>query len=88
MFMDTVNTPTRRKKLLTLSAQDPGESRRRWQHVTEALARGDIDTASQAKHIVSACQPHYMLSSCVVQLWDIFVGSLCHQNALAYVALR
>jgi hypothetical protein len=52
VFMDTVNTPTLRKKLLTLSAQDPRESRRQWQHVTEALARGDIDTASQAKHIV------------------------------------
>lgn len=51
--MDTVNTPTVRKKLLRLSAQDPEASRRRWQHVTEALARGDIDTASQAKYIVS-----------------------------------
>ena len=42
-----------RKKLLKLSAQDRGESRRLWQHVTEALSKGDVDTASKAKHIVS-----------------------------------
>lgn len=51
--MDTINTPTVRKKLLKLSAQDRGESRRLWQHVTEALSKGDVDTASKAKHIVS-----------------------------------
>ena len=53
IFMDTINTPTVRKKLLKLSAQDPGESRRLWQHVTEALGKGDVDTAAQAKHVVS-----------------------------------
>lgn len=51
--MDTINTPTLRKKLLKLSAQEPGDSRRRWHDVTEALKRGDIDAASEAKHIVS-----------------------------------
>ena len=51
--MDTINTPTVRKKLLKLSAQDPGESGRLWQHVTEALSKGDVDTAAQAKHVVS-----------------------------------
>ena len=53
MFIDTINTPTVRKKLLKLSAQGPGESRKRWQHVTEALYRGDVDAASRAKHVVS-----------------------------------
>lgn len=53
VFMDTINTPTVRKKLLKLSAQDPLESRRLWQHVTEALSKGDVDTAAKAKHIVS-----------------------------------
>ena len=52
VFMDTVNTPTIRKKLRKLSAQDPGESRRRWQRVTEALQQRDIDTATDEKHQV------------------------------------
>ena len=52
VFMDTLNTPTIRKKLKRLSAQDPGESRRRWQHVTEALRRQDIEAATEAKHTV------------------------------------
>lgn len=50
--MDTINTPTIRKKLKTLSAQDPGESRRRWQYVTEALLQKDVDAATEAKHAV------------------------------------
>lgn len=54
--MDTIHTPSMRKKMLKLSAQDLGESRRRWQHVTEALAKGDIETASEAKHIVRDTQ--------------------------------
>ena len=54
--MDTINTPTVRKKLLKVSAQDPGESRRRWRHVTEALWKKDIDAATDAKHAVrSVC---------------------------------
>ena len=51
--MDTINTPTVKKKLLKLSAQDPGESRRRWQHVSDALMSRDIEEASDAKHAVS-----------------------------------
>ena len=53
VFIDTLNTPTIRKKLKRLSAQDPGESRSRWQHVTEALRRQDIEAATEAKHVVS-----------------------------------
>ena len=52
--MDTINTPTIRKKLKNLSAQDPGESRRRWQHVTEALLNKDVEAATEAKHTVSS----------------------------------
>ena len=58
--MDTINTPTIRKKLKILSAQDPGESRRRWQHVTEALLKKDVDAATEAKHAVrlhNVCRP-------------------------------
>jgi hypothetical protein len=51
--MDTINTPTIRKKLRKLSAQDPGESRRRWQFVTEALVNRDVEAATEAKHTVS-----------------------------------
>jgi len=50
--MDTVNTPTIPKKLRRLSAQDPGESRRRWHLVTEALKKRDMEAASDAKHLV------------------------------------
>ena len=53
VFMDTLNTPTIRKRLKRLSSQDPGESRRRWQHVTEALKRRDLEAAADAKHMVS-----------------------------------
>ena len=53
MFVDTINTPTVKKKLQKLSAQDPGESRRRWQRVTEALFSRDIEEATDAKHEVS-----------------------------------
>lgn len=52
MFVDTINTPTVKKKLLKLSAQDPGESRRRWNKVTDALWKKDIDSATDAKHAV------------------------------------
>ena len=51
--MDTLNTPTIRKKLRKLSAQDPAESRKRWQHVTTALTSKDVDAATDAKHAVS-----------------------------------
>ena len=51
--MDTLNTPTYRKKLKRLSAQDPKESRRRWQYVTEALRNKNVEAATDAKHAVS-----------------------------------
>ena len=61
--MDTINTPTIRKKLRKLSAQDPGESRRRWQHVTEALRKKDVEAATEAKHAVSlsACETVWVM---------------------------
>lgn len=59
--MDTLNTPTYRKKLQRLSAQDSGESRNKWQRVTKALREKDVDTATDAKHEVShthSSRPH------------------------------
>lgn len=50
VFIDTLTIPTFKKKLKKLSAQDPGESRRRWHAVTEALWKKDVDTATEAKH--------------------------------------
>ena len=61
--MDTINTPTIRKKLKKLSAQDPEESRKRWQFVTEALLNRDVEAATEAKHTVSH-------TSCVVSVYS------------------
>ena len=38
-FVDVLALPTIRKKIKKLSAQDPGESKKRWLKVSEALAR-------------------------------------------------
>ena len=71
--MDTLNTPTIRKKLRRLSAQDPGESRNRWQHVTEALRRQDIDAATEAKHVVSCHSSlhNYKLPLSITTEWSL-----------------
>ena len=60
VFFDTINTPTVKKKLQKVSAQDPGESRRRWQRVTEALFSKDIEEATDAKHEVSPLVEHHI----------------------------
>lgn len=52
MFVDTLNMPTIRKKILKLEKQDPGESMRRWQCVTKSLMDGDVEAATEAKHEV------------------------------------
>ena len=52
VFIDTLNTPTYRKKLKKLSVQDPAESRSCWQHVTRALRVPDVEAATDAKHLV------------------------------------
>ena len=52
MFVDA-NTPTVRKKIKKLSKQEPYESRIVWRDLTEAMARGDSETAAEAKHTVS-----------------------------------
>ena len=62
-FVDVLALPTIRivtgychlpiQKIKKLSAQDPGESKRkRWLKVSEALARGDESAATDAKHEV------------------------------------
>lgn len=51
--MDTLNTPTYRKKLQRLSSQESTESRKKWKDVTAALKRKDVEAATDAKHAVS-----------------------------------
>ena len=52
-FVDVLSLPKIRKKIQKISAQDPGESKHRWVKVTEALAREDVEAATNAKHEVS-----------------------------------
>ena len=51
--MDTLNTPTIRKKIKKLHKMEVDESRWIWRDVTEALGRKDVETATEAKHTVS-----------------------------------
>ena len=60
VFMDTINTPTIRKKIKKLESMEPKESRRIWQHVTEALGNKDVEAATDAKHTVSLAVQMYL----------------------------
>ena len=53
VFVDTLNTPTIRKKIKKLPKMEERESRRIWRDVTEALGRKDVEAATDAKHTVS-----------------------------------
>ncbi|XP_066540206.1 oxysterol-binding protein-related protein 10 isoform X2 [Hoplias malabaricus] len=48
--IDTSKLPVIKKKIRPLEKQSQYESRRLWQHVTAALKRGDIDSATEHKH--------------------------------------
>ena len=83
--MDTINTPTIRKKIKKLESMEPKESRRIWQHVTEALGNKDVEAATDAKHTVSLAVQMY-LYGCTVkfdfeQQWlptrNTFVYGMC-----------
>ncbi|KAL4624791.1 oxysterol-binding protein-related protein 10-like [Arapaima gigas] len=47
--IDTITIPVTEKKIRPLEKQGPSESRRLWQHVTEALKKGDLDAATEHK---------------------------------------
>ena len=51
MFVDT-NNPNIRKKIKKLSKQEAYESRVVWRDLTKAMARGDSETAAEAKYTV------------------------------------
>ncbi|XP_043942377.1 oxysterol-binding protein-related protein 10 isoform X2 [Protopterus annectens] len=54
--IDTTKLPVIRKKIRPLEKQGPFESRRLWQHVTNSLKTGDIDLATQHKHLLEEKQ--------------------------------
>uniref|UniRef100_A0A8C5RQ05 Oxysterol binding protein like 10 n=1 Tax=Laticauda laticaudata TaxID=8630 RepID=A0A8C5RQ05_LATLA len=54
--IDTTKLPTIRKKIRPISKQGPFESRHLWQHVTAALKEGDIDVATEHKHVLEERQ--------------------------------
>lgn len=45
--------PTIKKKVRKMEAQDPMESRRLWQHLTAALRKNNLESATASKHEVS-----------------------------------
>lgn len=52
VFVDTINSPTIRKKYKKLEKQEDNESMKKWYPVTIGLRDNDIDVASNAKHAV------------------------------------
>ncbi|XP_058039597.1 oxysterol-binding protein-related protein 10 isoform X1 [Ahaetulla prasina] len=54
--IDTTKLPIIRKKIRPISKQGPFESRHLWQHVTAALKEGDIDVATEHKHVLEERQ--------------------------------
>uniref|UniRef100_A0A8C6XS79 Oxysterol-binding protein-related protein 10 n=1 Tax=Naja naja TaxID=35670 RepID=A0A8C6XS79_NAJNA len=78
--IDTTKLPIIRKKIRPISKQGPFESRHLWQHVTAALKEGDIDVATEHKHVLEERQrkeerqrattntlwkPKYFIKECV-----------------------
>ena len=51
--IDTAEMSQLRKCVRPITAQSDNESRKLWQHVSENLKKGDIDTATQHKRFVS-----------------------------------
>ena len=68
--MDTINTPTYRKKLQRLSSQLPSESRKKWKDVTTALRQRDVEAATDAKHAVSITSEYSRGTSKQRTLWN------------------
>ena len=81
MFVDA-NTPTVRKKIKKLSKQEPYESRIVWRDLTEAMARGDSETAAEAKYTVSM----YIVYTSIVEI-VCMVSLTAVQNRCIYVCV-
>ncbi|XP_034034570.1 oxysterol-binding protein-related protein 11-like [Thalassophryne amazonica] len=54
--VDVTRLPVTRKRVRPIDKQGPTESRRLWQHVTEALRQKDIDKATEHKRILEERQ--------------------------------
>jgi hypothetical protein len=50
--IDVKDIPIRKKRVRPVKLQGDFESRRLWQHVTNALKVGDMNTASEHKKVV------------------------------------
>nr|XP_021323901.1 oxysterol-binding protein-related protein 10-like [Danio rerio] len=54
--IDTTKLPVIRKRIRPVEKQSRRESRRLWQHVTEALKEGNVDLATEHKHLLEEDQ--------------------------------
>ncbi|XP_067417945.1 oxysterol-binding protein-related protein 10 isoform X3 [Emydura macquarii macquarii] len=54
--IDTTKLPVIRKKIRPIAKQGPFESRHLWQHVTNSLKEGNIDAATEHKHLLEERQ--------------------------------
>ncbi|XP_026145407.1 oxysterol-binding protein-related protein 10 isoform X1 [Carassius auratus] len=54
--IDTNKLPVIRKMIRPVEKQGPTESRRLWQHVTAALKEGNVDLATEHKHVLEEDQ--------------------------------
>ena len=57
--------PVIRKKIRKVDCQGEFESKRKWQRVTEALLRDDVEAASAAKHEVYPSVSRMCVCVCV-----------------------
>lgn len=56
MTFDVTRLPVTRKNVRPIEKQGPTESRRLWQHVTEALRQKDIEKATEHKRVLEERQ--------------------------------
>lgn len=59
-MIDVKDIPIGKKRVRPVKLQGDFESRRLWQHVTNALKVGDINTASEHKRVVSDLYIYYI----------------------------
>lgn len=70
-MIDVKDIPIGKKRVRPVKLQGDFESRRLWQHVTNALKVGDINTASEHKRVVSDL---YILYTRLVLIAKLLIG--------------
>lgn len=68
-MIDVKDIPIGKKRVRPVKLQGDFESRRLWQHVTNALKVGDINTASEHKRVVSDLYILYTSINCKIVNW-------------------